>query len=158
MKTTGLALTRPAAVLEYQSFSRTRHSIAGVDLPEGAGEVRYDAAGEAIVLHFAPGRFLVPAPSTVLAQQLTALKGAIFDVSGKWDLICIRSASGERALSAGLDETQILADRQCASIHLFDCPSIITRQDSHVAVWVHTSFSIQLLDVLAGIVPEASGD
>jgi heterotetrameric sarcosine oxidase gamma subunit len=141
-------------VLEFNTFEYPLSEEAMVGLPATPGAVTRDPSGLATLLHFAPGRFLIPAPSPECAARLDALQsaavGALFDVEGKWQRFTLTGPGAERVLSSAINLTQVLADRECAAAHLFDCPSILTRQADAFDLWVEASYARAFRGHLAG--------
>ena len=95
-------------------------------------------------LHFAPRRWLVPSPDERLLEQLRRAdaEGAAtcVDVTGKWVALRVEGVHGERALASTIDLGAVLADRACAAVTLFDCPSIVARDGTGLRVWVAASY------------------
>jgi hypothetical protein len=136
----GFALQR---VLEFQTFNFPLIDIAARDLPASPGSVQRDASGRATLLHFAPGRMLAPTPaSEVLLDRLQAARvGSLFEVDGKWQAFTMSGPGAERVLSSTINLTQVLGQRDCAALHLFDCPAIIARRPGAFDVWVEASYA-----------------
>jgi sarcosine oxidase gamma subunit len=99
--------------------------------PTNAGKALRDAAGQLTVLHFAPDRWLIPAPLPALLRQVVALEhagcGMLIDVEGKWQELRIVAEIARPLLARSIDVEAVLADRDCAAIMLFDCPAILAR-------------------------------
>jgi len=119
--------------------------------PAGAGETLRDAAGRPTVLHFAPDRWLVPAPSPSLISHLISLEragcGTLIDVDGKWQDLRIVAEHAQRMLARTIDVETVLADRDCAAIRLFDCPAIVARHEAAFNLWIAASFAQSFLAV-----------
>jgi hypothetical protein len=86
------------------------------------------------MLHFAPGRWLVPEPTEALLESLRSADSLLFEVSGKWRFVSFADAT---ALRSAVDVDAVLAERECAALTLFDCPLILTRANE---VWVQSSY------------------
>jgi hypothetical protein len=138
----GPALQR---TLEFKTFRFSRAALANIDLPTSPGTARRDAFGRATLLHFAPGRFLAPAPLPDMNRHLDALQaagvGALFDVDGKWQAFVLTGPGAERLLSYSINLAQVLGERDCAALSLFDCPAILARRTDAFDVWVESSYA-----------------
>jgi heterotetrameric sarcosine oxidase gamma subunit len=136
------------AAREFKTFMFPLVGTATADLPAPPGAIQRDGSGRTALLHFAPGRFLAPAPSADLVRHLDALEtagvGAVFDVTGKWRAIRIVGAGAERLLAAGLDVGTVLSHRECAAAHLFDCPVVLARAGAAFELWVQASYATDL--------------
>ena len=132
-------------MLEFKSFKFPLIDTAMIHLPVSPGAVERDASGRAALLHIGPGRFLVPAPTPELVRRLDTLQaagvGALFDVDGKWRAFALTGPSYERVLSSTIDLSQVLANRDCAALHLFDCPAVLARRPDAFDVWIEASFA-----------------
>lgn len=139
-------------MLEFKSFTYPLVGGPGVDLAVTPGAMRRDAAGRATLLHFAPGRFLLPAPTPDLARQLDSLAqagvGVTFDVDGKWRELTITGSGVHRLLSSGADVAAVLAHRECAALYLFDCPVVLARRADGFDVWVQASYATDFRETL----------
>lgn len=131
-------------MLEFQTFQFPLTVIAAIDLPASPGTVQRDGSGQATLLHFAPGRFLVPWPAPDLIRSLDGLQtvglGSLFDVDGKWHAFKLTGWGAERVLSSTIDLTQALRHRDCAALHLFDCPAVLAHRPDGFEVWVEASY------------------
>jgi hypothetical protein len=125
----------------------------GTDMSAGTGIDNGSSAGRAVLLHFAPGRFLAPAPTPDTERRLLALQaagvGALFDVEGKWQAVALTAPGAERALSSTIDLAQALGGRDCAALHLFDCPAILSRRGGGFELWIEASYAVALHEVLS---------
>jgi len=143
---------RAEPVLEFKSFAYPLVGGPGVDLAVSPGAVRRDSAGRATLLHFAPGRFLLPEPTPDLARQIDSLAragvGVAFDVDGKWRELTITGAGADRLLSSGADVAAMLAHRDCAALHLFDCPVVLARRTDGFDLWVQASYATDFRETL----------
>jgi sarcosine oxidase gamma subunit len=132
-------------MLEFKTFEFPLAGTAIVELPASPGAVQRDAGGRATLLHFAAGRFLVPAPLPDMARHLGALQtagvGAVFDVDGKWRTFALAGRGAERVLASTIDLGQVLQHRDCAALHLFDCPAVLARRAEAFDVWVEASYA-----------------
>jgi sarcosine oxidase gamma subunit len=162
MSTNGLDLE----ALEFKAFEFPLTGAAAAELPASPGAVQRgtdigadagidngSSTGRAVLLHFAPGRFLAPAPTPDTEQRLLALQtagvGAVFDVEGKWQAFALTAPGAERALSSAIDLAQALGGRDCAALHLFDCPAVLARRGGGFEVWVEASYAVAFREVLA---------
>jgi heterotetrameric sarcosine oxidase gamma subunit len=140
---------------EFQAFLFPLVGTATADLPASPGAVQHDSAGRAAVLHFAPGRFLVPAPAPDLVRHLDALAlagvGAVFNAAGKWRAIRVAGAGAERVLAAGIDVAAVLSRRDCAAVQLLDCPVVLARASDGFELWVQASYAADLAGSLERI-------
>jgi hypothetical protein len=119
--------------------------MATINLPASPGAVRRDAFGRATLLHFAPGRFLAPAPMSDMDRHLDALQaagvGALFDVDGKWQAFALTGPGAEQLLANSINLGQVLGNRDCAALYLFDCPAVLARRADAFDVWVESSYA-----------------
>ena len=134
-------LLPPAACWEFVTFTPM---IAASDWPARPGAVARGAAGQAQLLHFAPGRWLAPAPEPSLASRLQQLviagAGALVEVSGKWQAVALADALAPQVLASAIEVEAVLARRDCAAVVLFDCPSILARAAGGFELWVAASY------------------
>ena len=152
--------------LEFRAFEFPLTAAAAAELPASPGAVQRDtdigvgtnidsgsSTGRAALLHFAPGRFLAPAPTPDTERRLLALQaagaGALFDVEGKWRAFALTAPGAERALSSTIDLAQALGGRDCAALHLFDCPAILSRRGGGFELWIEASYAVALHEVLS---------
>ena len=157
--------TADLKALEFKAFEFPLTGAAAAELPASPGAVQRgtdigagtgidngSSTGRAVLLHFAPGRFLAPAPTTDTERRLLALQaagvGAVFDVQGKWQAFALTAPGAERALSSTIDLTQALGGRDCAALHLFDCPAVLSRRGGGFEVWVEASYAVAFREVL----------
>jgi heterotetrameric sarcosine oxidase gamma subunit len=142
----------PQRALEFKTFGFPLAAAASADLPASPGEVRRDGGGRPVVLHFAPGRYLVPAPTPEISRRLGALQdagiGAVFDVDGKWQALTLEGPGARRLLAATFDPARVLTDRDCAALQLFDCPAVLACRAQAFDIWVEASYAQALLDRL----------
>ncbi len=112
--------------------------------PAQPGQVLRDSAGRAVLLHFAPGRWLVPVPDERLRARLDALvrdrHGALVDVDGKWQALLPTPATASLVLASGVELETLLQGRDTAAIVLFDCPLIIVRAGAGFELYVAASY------------------
>ncbi len=120
--------------------------------PLKPGGVSWDADGRAALLHVAPTRWLAPDPSPEIQALIdvasNAKLGAAVDVSGKWQGFALYGAGASRAFAASIDIGAVLTGRECAALTLFDSPAIIARRPDGYFLWVHASFSADLIALL----------
>jgi hypothetical protein len=138
--------------LEFETFVFPLVGTATTDLPAPPGAVQHDAAGRLTLLHFAPGRFLAPAPPPDIVRHLDALAaagvGAVFDVEGKWRALAVLGAGAERVLAETIDVASVLSHRECAAVRLFDCPVVLARAPEGFSLWVEASYATDLREML----------
>jgi sarcosine oxidase gamma subunit len=131
----------------------------GTGIDAGAGIDNGSSTGRAVLLHFAPGRFLAPAPTPDTERRLLALQaagvGAMFDVEGKWQAFALTAPGAERALASTIDLTQALGGRDCAALHLFDCPAVLSRRGAGFEAWVEASYAVAFGEVLGELLGES---
>jgi sarcosine oxidase gamma subunit len=150
---------------EFKAFEFPLTAAAAAELPASPGAVQRDtdigagtdidngsSTGRAVLLHFAPGRFLAPAPTPDTERRLLALQaagaGAMFDVEGKWRAFALTAPGAERALSSAIDLAQALGGRDCAALYLFDSPAVLSRRGAGFEVWVEASYAVAFREVL----------
>jgi heterotetrameric sarcosine oxidase gamma subunit len=142
----------PQRTLEFKTFRFPFAKTPNIDLPPSPGAARREPSGRAVLLHFAPGRFLAPAPTPEMERHLDALQsagiGAVFDVDGKWQAFELTGPGAERVLSYSVNLTQVLGNRDCASLHLFDCPAVLARRTAAFDLWVERSYAEALRERL----------
>ena len=113
-------------------------------LPAHPGQVLRDGGRRPMLLHFAPRRWLAPAPDTALMARLNALaargQGALVDVEGKWRRVLVEGPGAAQALASTISVEAVLRDRECAAVSLFDCPAILARQGGAFDLWVAASY------------------
>src|ERR1700733_8070274 len=152
--------------LEFKAFEFPLTRAAAAELPASPGAVQrgtdigsgtvidnVSSPVRAVLLHFAPGQFLAPAPTPDTERRLLALQaagvGATFDVEGKWQGGALTAPGAERALSSTIDLAQALGGRDCAALHLFDCPAVLARRGEGFEVWVEASYAVAFREVLS---------
>lgn len=109
------------------------------------GDVRRDGAGEPVLLHFAPDRWLLTdAPVVEPAMASVAQFGSAVEVTGKWQGYRITGAGAAGLLATALDVEAVLHGRQCAAVTLWDCPAIIVRVPGGCLAWVLASYGAHL--------------
>jgi sarcosine oxidase gamma subunit len=137
------------ARLQRLPLERCFEFVAHARVPEGGwptqpGQVLRDSAGRAVLLHFAPGRWLVPAPDERLRTRLDALvrdrHGALVDVDGKWQALAPTPATATRVLASGVELDALLHGRDAAAVVLFDCPVIVVRDGAGFVLYVAASY------------------
>ena len=140
---------------EFKTFMFPLVGSATADFPAPPGAVQHDGAGRAALLHFAPGRFLVPAPGADMIRHLDALAaagvGVVFNVAGKWRAIRVTGAGAQRLLAAGIDAAAVLGHRDCAAVQLLDCPVVLARAGDGFELWVQASYATDLAGSLERI-------
>jgi heterotetrameric sarcosine oxidase gamma subunit len=143
-------IQRPAEeVLEFVAYAWPAHGRVSPDWPLGPGAVRRDAQQQPALLHFAPGRWLAPAPAPELRRLLegaaVAGAGSLIDAGGKWVTVDIAGAGAARLLACTLDIEAVLSIRDCAAVTLFDCPAVVARVAQDFRLWVQASYAAHLL-------------
>jgi len=141
---------RPAScVLEFIAYQWPALRELGADWPSAAGALRLDAAKRPELMHFAPGRWLAPEPTSAVAAMLNSAAagaaGTLVDVTGKWEAMVICGAGAARLLASTIDVDAILKDRGCAAATLFDCPAILAAPGADFALWVQASYSADFI-------------
>jgi sarcosine oxidase gamma subunit len=147
-----------ASCFEFVAYpGRTVDTVRMSAWPAKAGAALRDAAGRPTVLHFAPDRWLVPAPAPPLLQQLQVLEragcGTLIDVTGKWQELRIAPEDARALLARSIDFEAVLTDRECAAIMLFDCPALLARREDAFNLWIAASF-IQSVLALSATLPK----
>jgi sarcosine oxidase gamma subunit len=158
-----------AACCEFVAYPGRGVEAAAISAwPATPGQVLRDATGRPALLHFAPDRWLVPAPTPSLLQELSSLeaagRGFLIDVEGKWQEVRIAVELAHHILSSSIDVETVLAARDCAAVMLFDCPAILARSDTTFNVWIAVSYLQSFLAVSTslpirepGCAPERAG-
>ena len=145
----------PTSCFEFVVAGGTSHERLSDDWPFAAGAVRRTEAGRAVLLHFAPWRWLVPDPDADIAARLGAHVdagvGVLIDVTGKWRGIALSGADMPRVLAAGVAVDIVLAARDCAALWLFDCPVILARDGATLDLWVQSSYAPSLMATLESV-------
>ena len=136
-------------VLEFIAYTWPARGCASPDWPLEPGAVRRDAQQQPALLHFAPARWLAPAPAPELRRLLegaaSAGAGSLVDASGKWVAVDIAGAGAVRLLACTLDIESVLGNRECAAVTLFDCPAVVARVPQGFRSWVQASYAAYLL-------------
>jgi heterotetrameric sarcosine oxidase gamma subunit len=137
---------RPRApMLEFVAFGFPLGGAFVVGWPAAPGAVRHDEAGRPVLLHFAPARWLAPAPHPDIAALIEAAThaeaGAVVDVDGKWQALELLGPGAARLLAATIDVAAVLDGRECAAATLFDCPAVLARVPGGFAIWVRASYA-----------------
>ncbi len=137
-----VALTR---LPEERVFDFVRlASTPDADWDRAPGHVDVAEDGSLRRLHYAPRRWLVPSPDARLLERLrrAEAEGAAtcIDVAGKWVALRVAGVHAGRALASTIDLGAVLANRACAAVTLFDCPSIVARDGAGLRVWVAASY------------------
>jgi len=132
-------------MFEFKAFRYPIVGISKVDLPVLPGNIECDSDDRPILLHFAPGHLFLPAPNADRVGRLDMLQasgvGMLFDVHGKWRAFVLKGSRADGLLSSTVDLAKVLGRRQCAAVHLFDCPAILARRMDRFDVWVEASYA-----------------
>jgi sarcosine oxidase gamma subunit len=145
-----------ASCFEFVAYpGRAVDATAGGAWPAKAGAALRDAAGRPTVLHFAPDRWMVPAPAAALLRQLLSVEhagcGMLIDVEGKWQELLIDPQDAHAFLARSIDSEAVLTDRECAAVMLFDCPAILARREGAFNLWIETSYVQSVLALSAAL-------
>jgi len=137
-------------VLEFVAYTWPARGCVAPDWPLQPGAVRRDAQQQQpTLLHFAPARWLAPAPAPGLRRLLesaaNAGAGSLVDASGKWVTVDVAGAGAARLLACTLDIDAVLGHRDCAAVTLFDCPAVVARVPQGFRLWVQASYAAHLL-------------
>jgi heterotetrameric sarcosine oxidase gamma subunit len=127
------------------------------DWPSRPGSVRRSSE-RAELLHFAPGRWLVPEPAGSLREELARIEGAsLVDVEGKWHRAVLRGTDASRVLRATVPVDSMLEERECASATAFDCPVVIGRLRDGYEIWVAASYAESFRGAVEAVARSAQG-
>ena len=141
-----LEVLPPRPLHEFVAYPSAQRLLRSLGWPFVPGEVREDAGGMPVLLHFAPARWLViahtPLVTTLLASAVESQSGAVTDVEGKWTEMILAGADATRALASTVDIVARLEERGCVAITAFDCPAIIARATGGYRIWVGTSHAV----------------
>ena len=134
----------PAArMVEFVFFDSSGGARAADTLPLPGG-ARRAANGDPAILHFAPGRYLLPDPGPELAAWMAAAAaqgtGAAVEVEGKWAALRLSGPDAAGLLSSSLDVATVLESRDCAAVTLFDCPAVIAAAATGYLVYIKASY------------------
>lgn len=136
-----------ARMVEFAAFGLiTPGTLAA--LGSGAmapGSVRRGADGRPATLHFAPARWLLPAPDAELEAWLASAAasgaGAVVEVEGKWAPMELKGPDAARLLSSSIDVEAVLEPRHCAAVVLFDCPAVLATSAQGYLIYVQSSYA-----------------
>jgi sarcosine oxidase gamma subunit len=147
----------PEPVLEFAAFGFPLGGAFVVGWPAPPGAVRHDGDGRPVLLHFAPARWLVPAPrpdiAAVLEAATAAGAGAVIGVEGKWTAFRLVGPGAGRLLASTVDVESLLAGRECGALPLFDCPAVLTRLPDGFAIWVQSSYAADFVAAAGLLLP-----
>jgi sarcosine oxidase gamma subunit len=125
----------------FDSFGGAR-GAGTLPLPGGA---RRGTNGDPVILHFAPGRYLLPDPAPELDAWIAAAAaqgtGAAVEVEGKWAALGLSGPDAARLLSSSLDVVAVLESRDCAAVTLFDCPAVVAAAATGYLVYLKASYA-----------------
>jgi heterotetrameric sarcosine oxidase gamma subunit len=142
-----------ARTLEFACFQWPCGDLSRQGLPMAAGAVHRDAQERALLLHYAPGRWLAPEASSeqqsLLEAAAAAGAGVLLDVTGKWADFEVSGPEATRLLGFTIDIGAVLARRDCAAVTLMDCPAVVARAGAGFRVWVQASYATHFLDTAA---------
>ena len=140
-------------VLEFVAYALPARGCVSPDWPLEPGAVRRDAQQQPALLHYAPARWLAPAPAPELRRLLegaaSAGAGSLINASGKWVPVDIEGPGAARLLASTLDIEAVLSHRDCAAVTLFDCPAVVARVAQGFRLWVQASYAAHLLATAA---------
>jgi heterotetrameric sarcosine oxidase gamma subunit len=132
-------------VFEFTSFSFPPSAALQGVWPVAPGAVLRDGEGRAAALHFAPGRWLVPAPTDLwhraMADAEAATAGAAVEVTGKWCHLTLGGRDAGRLVACSVDPDAVLDGREVAAVVLFDCPCVLAKSSAGYEIWVRSSFA-----------------
>lgn len=132
-------------VFEFTAFSFPPAAALQGTWPSAPGAVLRDGEGRALALHFAPGRWLVPAPTDALrsavADAESTSAGAGVDVTGKWRHLTLTGRDAGRLVACSVDADGVLDGREVAAVVLFDCPCVLAKSTAGYEIWVRSSFA-----------------
>ena len=154
MSTSSLKCVRELALERCFEFVAPCVPLASLHgtLPIEPGAVMRDSAGRPQVLHFAPRRWLVPAPAEPLYRELAerdlAGDGALVDVEGKWQWFRLQGPEAIRILESCVNVQGLLFKRSCAAGALFDCPMVLARDGQTFDCWVMSSYAQTFLQAI----------
>jgi len=135
--------------LEFVAYAWPPQGCVAPDWPLEPGAVRRDAQQQPALLHFAPCRWLAPAPGPELRRLLEGAAstgaGSLIDASGKWVPVDIAGPGAARLLACTIDIEAVLSKRDCAAVTLFDCPTVVARTAQGFRLWVQASYATHLL-------------
>jgi heterotetrameric sarcosine oxidase gamma subunit len=141
----GIVPVAPTRVLEFVAYQWPLSGFTRPDWPVDPGGVQSGARQQPALLHFAPGRWLAPAPDAGLGARLEAAAargaGTLVDVSGKWVGLELSGPGAARLLAFTVDIEAVLAGRDCAAVNLLDCPAIVVRAAPGFRLWVQSSYA-----------------
>jgi heterotetrameric sarcosine oxidase gamma subunit len=147
------------SVLEFAAFGFPLGGAFVVGWPAPPGAVRRDGDGRPVLLHFAPARWLVPAPHPDIAALLEAATaagaGSVIDVEGKWTAFRLVGPGAGRLLASSVDVEPLLAARDCAAVTVFDCPGVLARVPDGFAIWVRASYAADFVTAVGLLLPRA---
>lgn len=131
----------PRCCLELD-FSRKSASALAAPWGGAPGCVALLQPG-ALVLHYAPQRWLLIADENAHAEAARDSGAVVFDVTGKWRIRRLPCATGVEWLSAALCLPAILEGRGCAAVTLFDVPGVIAhlRSSDEYLICTHASYA-----------------
>ena len=134
-----------ASVWEFVAYPSAVRNLRAVAWSTAPGAAEISADGSPRRLHYAPGRWLLPDPDRDMQDQLDAAVASGFgvrlDVEGKWAAILLSGPDARRVLASTIDIAAVLANRGCAAVSLFDCPTVAMRDVDRYRLWVAASYA-----------------
>jgi heterotetrameric sarcosine oxidase gamma subunit len=134
----------PAARMVEFVFFDPFGDARGAGLAPLPGGARRGANGDPVILHFAPGRYLLPDPAPELDAWMAAAvaqgSGTAIEVEGKWAALELSGPDAARLLSSSLDVAAVLESRDCAAVVLLDCPAVLAVAATGYLVYVKASY------------------
>jgi heterotetrameric sarcosine oxidase gamma subunit len=147
----------PEPMLEFAAFGFPLGGAFVVGWPAAPGAVRHDEAGRPVLLHFAPARWLAPAPhpdiTALIGAATEAGAGTVVDVDGKWQAVELLGPGAARLLASTVDVGMALEGRECAAVTLFDCPAVLARLADGFAIWVRSSYAADFVAAVEAVRP-----
>lgn len=141
--------------MEFVTTRGGEAPAAGPDWPRAPGAALRDAAGRALLLHIAPGRWLAPDPDAALLTRLETLArtgaGHLVDVTGKWRALALREPDAARLVASGIPASLVLAGRECATVWMFDCPVVLARAATGFDLWIQSSYAASFAAMLESL-------
>jgi hypothetical protein len=105
------------------------------------------AASPSVALHIGPVRWLLVDFDAAAMTRAVEAGAIVTDVQGKWRIFELAEPQSAQALSAAANLAAVLAGRDCATLSLFDCPTVIAKSVRGAAflACVHASYAAHFL-------------